>query len=165
MLDYQEIKDGSYGACFLFEDELIDSFVSPISGDEKTCDIEDLFGFEGFIEVWTIQNNKLSLIGLVGKHSLKVEFPVVADWFSGVVMIPMSDEYYQSPLSVGSLRLFSAIYMKELYLSFEKGELVLKDCKEYVLTEKQVTEKLIIEQVVAKTLRKKQAGEEIEKSV
>lgn len=119
----QQIQKKSYGAKLLIDEHVVDEFKSPLSEISRVENTHFIDENEGFIELWTIKNKQLCLVELIGKHQYSGLLPIVADWFSETLVIPLTDEVYEVGIYVGSF-CKPTIYTKALFLEFENGELI-----------------------------------------
>lgn len=80
-----------------------DSF--PTSIDSTACR-------RGYIGTWTIRDGRFYLLDLNGRLRLEGKAPLFADWFSGVLRIPLKKSLDRSPLDLNE---------KERHIQIEKG--------------------------------------------
>jgi len=107
------------------DENLIVEFDSPIESSidlgVHTC-IDSL---DGFIELWTVQNDELTLINLIGKHEFSDLLPIKAKRFSGEIQLVLDSSYAKYPVCVGSYY-EAGLYNKELKITFEQGRFISK---------------------------------------
>ena len=139
-MSLDDIAKQSFGAKFLHGDEVFDleSSLLPRGGD--SIKQEEVLGLEGVIELWTLMGDKLCLVELIGKHNLAIDLPIFAKWFTGVIKLPLSNDYYKEPISVGSFHK-SGVFMNELNITIENGLLINTEHIENTLSSEECLER------------------------
>jgi hypothetical protein len=71
--------------------------------------------WRGYRGTWEIRDGRLSLIALEGRLELAGEGPLFADWFSGVLRIPLGKVIAYVHMGFGS------VFEEELHIVVERG--------------------------------------------
>ena len=71
-----------------------------------------------YIGTWEIKQDKFYLSHIEGKYKLSEKTPILADWFTGVLIIPKGEMLYYVHMG------FDSIYEEELHIKIERGVVV-----------------------------------------
>lgn len=107
------------------DENCIVEFDSPIESSTDSARPSSIGSLDGFIELWMLQNEELTLINLIGKHEFSDFLPIKAKWFSGEIQVVLDSSYAKYPVCVGSYYV-SGQYNKELKIIFENGRVISK---------------------------------------
>ncbi|GAP62533.1 hypothetical protein ARMA_0956 [Ardenticatena maritima] len=112
-------------------EELSMAFCPPLPEDDprikqrtleelQACDpiITSTACWRGYIATWEIKNGKFYLVDIEGRYKLTTDTPIFADWFSGVLRIPLGNMLHYVHMG------FASVYEEELYIKIEKGVVV-----------------------------------------
>ena len=95
-----------------------------LSPDEALRDEGSLFYqcsncWRGYRGTWEIKNERFYLVRLNGRFQLRGSTPVLADWFSGILRVPMGEILVYVHMGFGS------VYEQELHIKVENGVVVM----------------------------------------
>lgn len=114
--------------CLTFPSE--DSRIVKVSYDEASDEDKNSIVYSNacwrnYIATWEIKNDCLYIKKLEGKYRLVVSEPILADWFTGDVVLPQG-ELIENPIDLD----FELIYEKEITLTIVSGIVTQSDIRE-----------------------------------
>jgi hypothetical protein len=68
-----------------------------------------------YVGSWELRNRKLYLVGLEGRYELVAGPPLFADWFSGVLSVPVGRQLHYVHMG------FESVYEEELLIAIYHG--------------------------------------------
>jgi hypothetical protein len=71
-----------------------------------------------YIATWEIKDGRFYLISIEGKFELKGTEPLLADWFTGEVRVPMGEVIKYVHMG------FASVFAEELFIAIANGEVV-----------------------------------------
>jgi hypothetical protein len=89
-----------------------------IAGDDVSPVVFSTACWRGYIGTWEIKDGKFYLVSLRGRYKLLGEEPVLADWFTGVLVIPRGELLQYVHLG------FESVYEQEMQVKIEKGVVI-----------------------------------------
>jgi hypothetical protein len=96
----------------------------PVTAESMTYSDKDVMNssacWRGYVGTWEIHDDRLFLAGLVGRLRLVGREPLFADWFTGVLRVPLGSLLLYVHMGFGS------VYEGELHIRIEQGLVVAK---------------------------------------
>lgn len=71
-----------------------------------------------YVGTWEIKDNKFYLVNLRGRLKLVEQTPILADWFTGTLRIPMGNTLRYRHIKYGS------VYEREMHIDIENGKVI-----------------------------------------
>lgn len=71
-----------------------------------------------YVGTWEVKNGQFYLVHLTGKYKILGDDPIPADWFSGVLKIPVGKILHYVHMGFGT------VYEREIFVTIEKGKVV-----------------------------------------
>lgn len=75
--------------------------------------------WRGYLGTWEIKDDRFYLVRLAGRFRVRGGAPIHADWFSGVLRVPMGEVLQYVHMGFGS------VYEQELHIKVENGVVVM----------------------------------------
>jgi hypothetical protein len=76
--------------------------------------------WRGYVGTWEIRDDRFFLRGLVGRYRLTGREPLLADWFTGVIRVPLGTRLIYVHMGFGS------VYEQELHIRIVDGLVVAR---------------------------------------